>query len=231
MSIPVICPGCKSQFRVSEKFAGKEGPCPKCKAPIKVPAKGPEVQVHAPEEFAAGGRDSKGRLVAKPIPRFEERVRPTTVAVWAAGGVATVAAAWAIGKLENVVAQNGAIALGLLALSPPLAALGYTLLRSDEELGPLRGRDLWLRAGICGAAYAALWGALAALDQRVVVEYWSWLYFAPPFLALGSVTALAAFNLDLASGFFHYAFYLLVTLLLRWVAGLQPLWALGSGPQ
>ena len=37
MAIAVICPGCKASFRVSDKFAGQTGPCPKCKAPDKEP--------------------------------------------------------------------------------------------------------------------------------------------------------------------------------------------------
>src|SRR5262245_6594726 len=37
MPILVTCPGCKAQFNVGEKFAGKQGPCPKCKALITIP--------------------------------------------------------------------------------------------------------------------------------------------------------------------------------------------------
>ena len=38
MSIPVVCPGCRTRFKVSDRFAGQSGACPKCKAKIEVPA-------------------------------------------------------------------------------------------------------------------------------------------------------------------------------------------------
>ena len=44
MPIPVICPGCKASFRVSDKFAGKTGPCPKCKTTIKIPEAVPQTE-------------------------------------------------------------------------------------------------------------------------------------------------------------------------------------------
>lgn len=37
MPIAVSCSSCKTKFTVSDKFAGKQGPCPKCKAPITIP--------------------------------------------------------------------------------------------------------------------------------------------------------------------------------------------------
>ena len=37
MPISVVCPGCKARFNVSDKFAGKKGPCPKCKTVLTVP--------------------------------------------------------------------------------------------------------------------------------------------------------------------------------------------------
>ena len=66
MPIAVICPGCKTNFRVNEKFAGQKGPCPKCKTIVVIPQI-EEVKIHAPEEFESGGKDSKGRPSAKPL--------------------------------------------------------------------------------------------------------------------------------------------------------------------
>jgi hypothetical protein len=55
-------------------------------------------------------------------------------------------------------------------------------------------------------------------------EFWSWLFVAPPFLIMGGLTALACFDLDFGNGIFHYAFYVLVTILLCWVAGMGWVW-------
>src|SRR5262245_48396622 len=98
MPIPVICPNCHARFSVSEKFAGKEGPCPKCKGKIKVPALDEQVVVHAPEEFAGGGKDSKGRPTLKPIARKEAKITPVMIVGIVAALLATVAVAWFLGR-------------------------------------------------------------------------------------------------------------------------------------
>ncbi len=46
MPINVICPGCHARFKVGDQFAGKTGPCPKCKTQIPIPALGYEVVFH-----------------------------------------------------------------------------------------------------------------------------------------------------------------------------------------
>ena len=59
MAIDVLCPGCQKKFRVSDQFAGKKGPCPQCKTIITIPAKGPEVIIHAPETEGPKGSDGR----------------------------------------------------------------------------------------------------------------------------------------------------------------------------
>lgn len=61
---------------MSDKFAGKQGPCPKCKAVIVIPAmeqaKAPEMVIHEPAAVAA----KTGTAIPKPILRKAVRVRP-----------------------------------------------------------------------------------------------------------------------------------------------------------
>ncbi len=76
MAILVVCPGCKKSFNVDDKFAGKTGPCPNCKTKITIPEKKPEVKIHAPDEFAGGGKGVTGKLLLKPIARQETRIKP-----------------------------------------------------------------------------------------------------------------------------------------------------------
>ncbi|MGI8979234.1 MAG: hypothetical protein ACR2FY_08415 [Pirellulaceae bacterium] len=78
MAIDVTCASCKTRFQVSDKFAGKQGPCPKCKKIITVPSKKDEVVIHVPE---SGPKDSKGQLVLKPIARKETRLTPVNIGV------------------------------------------------------------------------------------------------------------------------------------------------------
>ncbi len=229
MPIAVLCPGCKARFSVSEKFAGKKGPCPKCKAVITIPeVAAEEIKVHVPEQFASAGKDSKGRAVSKPIMRQEAKLTPTTIVLLVGATVVCFAVALLLRGIAN---KLPIIIAGLVIISPPLAAAGYTFLR-DDELEPYRGTWLWIRAVLCGLVYAALWGAYWPLPAYGVIsgEAWQWLFVAPVFISLGAAAAWASLDLDFGSGAMHYCFFLLVCLLLRAALGMPPLWAMAGSP-
>ncbi|MGD9719934.1 MAG: hypothetical protein AB7O59_01820 [Pirellulales bacterium] len=228
MPISVVCPGCKARFNVSDKFAGKKGNCPKCKAVITVPElPTEEIKVHVPEQFASGGKDAKGRAVLKPIARVETKVAP--VAMVAVGGVSllVVALAFLLGRMVDD--KVPVVIVGLAIISAPVAYAGYTFLR-DDELEPYRGRALWLRVGLCGLAYAVLWAAYWPLPANGILtgEAWQWLFVAPVFISLGAGVAWATLDLDFGSAAMHYCFFLLVCLLLRFALGMPPLWSVSG---
>jgi hypothetical protein len=226
MPISVVCGGCKTRFEVSEKFAGKQGPCPKCKAIIRIPeVMAAEVKVHAPEEFATGGKDRKGRAITKPIPRVDSKVNSHVVAAIVVGSVLAFAVAL-VGRGLGEAAQYGLITIGLLLLGPPIAVGGYYFLRNDE-LEPYSGQELWIRASLCGVGYAVLWGVYWYLGYQAEIpsEMYHWVFVAPAFIAAGGGLALAAFDLEYSSGALHYCFYVIVTLLLRFAIGWEPIWA------
>ncbi len=79
MAIDVTCIKCHTRFQVSEKFAGKSGPCPKCKATIKIPELKEQVVIHAPE--VSGPTTVTGQPVFKPITRTEVRLTPPQIAI------------------------------------------------------------------------------------------------------------------------------------------------------
>ncbi len=120
-----------------------------------------------------------------------------------------------------------AIIVGLLVISSPVAVLGYSFLR-DDELEPYSGRPLWMRAGLCGLAYAVLWGLYYPLSPLLPGEIWQWLFVAPVFIGAGGAAAYALFDLDFGTASLHYSFYLIVTLLLRAAMGLPPIWVITS---
>ena len=220
MPISVLCPGCKARFSVSEKFAGKKGPCPKCKTVVTVPdAPVAEVKIHVPEEFASGGKDSKGRAVGKPIPRSETRVQPVLITAVVATVLGSLGICFAARHLAEKLPL---IVVGLAFLSPAVAVAGYSFLR-EEELEPYRGRELWIRATICGVVYAILWGVYWRIWPALPGEIYQWLLVAPPIIGVGALAALATFDLDYGSGALHYCFYLMMTLILAAVMGLNPL--------
>src|SRR5262245_45294811 len=96
MPIQVTCPNCHARFNVSDKYARQTGPCPKCKQPIRVPAKTEEVVIHAPDDF--GPKDAKGRGVLKPLERQETAVSPVLIAGIVAAVVGTLVVAFVTGR-------------------------------------------------------------------------------------------------------------------------------------
>jgi len=222
MPISVLCPSCKARFQVSEKFAGKQGPCPKCKAPITIPKLDEQVQIHAPEEFAAGGKTIKGEAVLKPIARKETKLQliPTVIAV--CGAAAVLAIAWVAGDLfQNIYVR----AVALWAVSVPITVAGYSFLR-EEELEPHRGLWLWARAAVCSLGYLALWGAYYFIPPDMRSTTWSWFFIAPIILSMGAGIAWATYDLDFGNAFFHCCFYVACTLALGWIVKLEMPWSI-----
>ncbi|MHC4400285.1 MAG: zinc ribbon domain-containing protein [Planctomycetota bacterium] len=241
MSILVVCPGCKKRFTVSEKFAGRTGPCPSCKTTIKIPEKTGEVEVDDPRGPGTAGKRAAD-IHVQPILRPEATWNPVLAAIIGGASLVVLIGTWILGRADAFV--GGATlpllgvglmpVIGLLLISPPLVIAGYSFLQNDEDLAPYRGKELYLRAGICSLAYIVLWGAYAyAVSHEWVGELWTWLYVAPPIFLAGGFIAFASLDLEYGLGFFHYSFYAFVTGLLRWVAGMGWVWDIpvtGGGP-
>lgn len=217
MAILVVCPGCTSRFTVSDQFAGRTGPCPKCKKPITVPT--PEAQkvtIHEPERPAA---TPGAKPLTVPFKSLDRPVPPVAFAVGGAGAVLCLLAAW----LSKTVAGGPPPAWLQLAtafvVGIPCAAIGYAALR-DRELEAYRGAALFVRCLACAAVYAALWAVRGLLPADATREMWQWLFIAPAFIAPGALAALVAFDLDWGPAAAHFSFYVLFTALLRGLAGM-----------
>jgi hypothetical protein len=237
MAILVVCTGCRKRFSVSDQFAGKSGPCPSCKTVIRIPGKGEEVKVHAPEEFGGGGRSTTGQLVLKPIARSETRFSLIVALAISGAVILAVIGAYLGGqrdlfgtKTEQQIwtqtrTQILACTIALVLITPPLVVAGYTFLRPGDDLDPYRGKALYLRASICSAAYIILWGLYCFFATGMLTDaIWSWMLVAAPFFVLGALAALSTLDLDFGSGFLHYTFYILVTIALRWLADFPAIW-------
>jgi len=219
MPIQVVCAGCRSRFSVSDQFAGRTGPCPKCKQPIVIPAAPPkDVQIHEPETT----KTIRGRGPINPIVRFDKPVSTVAIVATAAAAVATLLFAllsrliWGPGQ-----APPWLLAAAAVATSWPCVRLGYAMVR-DRELEPYSGRSLLLRSLICAAVYAALWGVRGLLPPEMTTDMWQWLFIAPIFFFVAALAALATLDLDWGQGVAHYSLYVIFTALLRWLAGFMP---------
>ncbi len=233
MPIQVICRSCHARFAVSEKFAGKKGPCPKCKAEITVPETKDEVVIHAPEDFDSGGKTATGQLALKPIQRKEVKLSAVAVAGTLGAIVAVFLVAWMFhpGSDDDPPPPPPmlVLALGAIALAPPLVWGGYSFLR-DDELEPYRHVSLWIRVAICSVVYALLWGFFLAVktyllqgsgDEQLGLLPLAFVILA--FLALGALAAHTSLDLDPTTAVFHYGLYIVVTVLLRLTMGMYAL--------
>ena len=218
MAIQVVCPGCKARFSVSDQFAGRSGPCPKCKKPITIPAPIQSVQIHEPEAPITSSKGT-GKVPTAPLRRIDKPIATMVVTLTVIGTVATLLFA----LLARLACGPGGAPTWLLAVAAMVTALpcvriGYTILR-EKELEPYSGQSLLVRSLVCAAVYAILWGVRSLLPAETTAEMWQWLYIAPLFFAAGGLAALATLELSWGNGIAHCSLYVLFTTLLRWLAG------------
>jgi hypothetical protein len=114
------------------------------------------------------------------------------------------------------------VTLVLLTLSPVLVMAAYQFLY-DDELEPYRNKELYIRVAACAATYAVLWALLALIKSQGVPldELLPWLVIAPLYFVAGTFTAQFSLDLEMGNAFFHYAFYVVVTIVLATIAGIR----------
>lgn len=237
MAIQVTCPKCLTRFKVGDQHAGKTGACPKCKGPIVIPAASEEVVIHAPE-LEAGAKDASGRSVLKPIKRKETKFQLNSALIIGGGVLLALGLAFLAGRSGLTdQAKLYVRIVGAILLGPPLALAGYTFMRNDEELEPIRGKELLVRCLACGLAYAAAWGIYWYVGYQVfgaddyrngALEIFQVGILAGIAAAIGTGAAFVSFDFEPLVGFFHFALYFAATIILRLVMGLPFLPGVGG---
>ena len=219
MSIRVTCPGCHTRFNVSDKFAGRDGPCPKCRATIRIPDKEHEVVIHAPAE--ASPKAKTDAAISRPIFRREVVISPLLWTVIVGVIVTLFALAvllrWQIA--DKVHFPLGILIVGAIVVAFPAVYAGYGVLR-DSELQAFLGRELWIRITICAAIYAALWFVMPVTNYAIHgYDMITWSLAMAIMIAVGGGVALSVLDFDYLNGVLHYGLYLGCALLLRWIMG------------
>lgn len=224
MPIQVTCRHCLKRFQVSDKFAGKTGPCPSCKKPIEIPKLEDQVVIHAPVDDAP--KDSKGQSVLKPIKRQETDV--TRLGLFLTIGA--IVAVFAFAFIFRFTSEDGAAPIwarlvGLIALAPPLVWSGYSFLY-DQEREPYVGPELRIRVAICSAIFAVLWCVYAfvpsyvlELDQAAQMSWTSFGITLCIMIALGALASAGTFELEYFSGVIHAGLYFIAIVLLAFTSG------------
>jgi hypothetical protein len=223
MAISVVCSTCQARFKVSDKFAGQTGPCPKCKNPIKIPKASSDVTIHDPTEATAS--PNVGHMPTSPIVFKQESFSRVALTLVFSAGVLLFLAAYVAGKIFEIEPGRIEIPIFLQAVTAVLVAIpcvkiGYTVMR-DKELEPYRGQQLAIRVLICSVAYASLWLVRGMIGIENP-EIWQWLFLAPVFLFAGGLTAVVSFDLDWSVAVSHYSLYVVLIALVRYISGLQP---------
>lgn len=222
MPIPVTCPSCFKRFNVSDQFAGKSGPCPNCKKPIKIPDKSEQVVIHAPEE--AGPKDSKGRAVLRPIRRKDVSLSLPVVMAVALGTIVVFGVALGLGLSGG--APTIFLALSSIVLAIPIAIVGYWFLH-DDELEGYTGKPLLIRTAICALAMAATWAIYVFVPTYLLEDYRStadidglqMAILIAVMIGLGTVASVLIFELEVVQGMLHYMLYFVLTFILAWLSG------------
>ncbi len=225
MAIIVTCPGCHKSFSVKDEFGGRKGPCPKCKTIITIPMPDKKVKVHGGEAFETGGTNASGEFVLKPIKRRETIFKPKTFAIITGSALLLFLLTWLLGGILQKVPI--AAYVGLILLTPPLVYAPYFFLRDTEAIEDLSKSALIFRTIVCSVIYLAFWTvyiffapALAnAFDA--LFSYMTWPFAAIPLLIMGGIIAAFLFDLEMIDGYVHTTFYVAVTALLFWTAGLS----------
>lgn len=223
MPIAVTCPKCLTRFSVNEKFAGKKGPCPKCKNEITIPELTEQVVIHAPPDVAP--KDSKGQSVLKPIKRKEAKF--SRALIWGSVGGVAGAILLALGMRMTGGTPIIMRIIVALAVAPPLVRFGYAISR-DSELEPYVGRELWNRVWITSAVLAATWLIYVFITPYVLdIDYASEMGLLASGISLvvmltfGSIAAMAAFELEFFGGMIIAGVYVAATLLLAILGAVQ----------
>jgi hypothetical protein len=225
MPIRVTCTKCHARFNVSEKFAGKEGPCPKCKTKIRVPLPTEEVQISAPK--SKGPTDTQGKAIIDPIMRKDTVLSTLQIVLLAVGIISFLVVALVMQfmiKDWNTTVGWALLGVGALAVAAPIIFIAYAIFRDQEREG-YSGSDLWRRVAICAVVYAVAWILLpvAAYAFNGQYEIGSYVLATVGMFAAGTVAAVACFEFEWLMGSVHYGLYFGIALLGRMLAGLPVL--------
>jgi hypothetical protein len=223
MPIQVTCPGCLSRFAVSEKYAGKKGPCPKCKKEITIPDVAEQVVIHAPEH--SGPKDSKGVSVLKPITRTEFKVGKVTWILCSIAILAILAIALGV-RFSGTEPPTILLILGAVGLAPPIVMLGYTFFR-DDELEGYTGQEYLIRTAICSTLFAMTWliywglGYYFENDTLSEITTVQMAIFIGVMAAVGLGVSLVTFELEVGQAALHYLAYFAICFLLAMLMGVE----------
>ncbi|MBQ2620317.1 MAG: hypothetical protein IJF84_03170 [Thermoguttaceae bacterium] len=226
MAITVTCPGCHKKFVVSEKFAGKSGPCKYCKTIIKIPNEVPaaeKVVIHGGDSFSSGGKNAEGKLVLKPLERSVKKFNRVRALLVTIGILGALLATFIVGKTINLNENFLIASAGLCVVTPMIVGGLYPLVKKDEMLESIHGFDFYWRTGVISVVYAGMWGILSYLMYTRTLTPQTptmWAICSIALTLFGIFMCMCFYELEWGNAAFHTLAFICVTLLLRYLAGI-----------
>lgn len=212
MSIHVICPGCMRQFEVSDRFAGKKGPCPKCGHIIEIP-KG-NVVVHAPDEIIVEGRKVKNPDFVQPIERAPFAFTRRQIILNVIGAILVISFAVLFSNIDREQPIKWiAGALGTFVVAFPLARYGYILIRNPDDLEIFLGGELHRKSFLVALGYSFAWFLFEGLMIYMNPGFFFFLYLVP-IAILAAFIPLVVFDIDYGNSFMLFTLFVLLMILL-----------------
>lgn len=212
MGIRVICPGCMRRFEVSERFAGKKGPCPKCGHMIEIPKE--NVVIHAPDEIIIEGKKVKNPDFVRPIEREAFAFTRKQIVANIIGMFVILAFAWLFHFLGSGPLKWMAGTAGIFVVAFELAKAGYILVRDPDDLEIFLGRELFRKSCMVALGYVAAWLIFEALIFFLNPGFFFFFYLVP-IAALAAFIPLIVFDTDFGDSFMLFVIFALCVTLIR----------------
>ncbi|MDR2169600.1 MAG: hypothetical protein LBP59_05615 [Planctomycetaceae bacterium] len=220
------------RFKVSDKFAGMNGPCPNCKTIISIPKA--SIKIHGDDEIETGkntaeknntGKSGTGRPVLKPISRLDLGFDVKEAKRYFLITLGVFLFAFLIGFIvPRGLILNIIGVIGLCAIAFPISLFGYQLLRDKEELFMLTGSDLYKTTGTCAVIYAAIWISFEIFVWYMRADYiFVWVYFFA-FGVFAALLAHAVLDITFGNSALHFLIFSFIVLLLRGITNIGWLW-------
>ena len=222
MSLHVICPGCLKRFQVSERFAGKQGPCPNCSANISIPKEA--VTIHG-VDGTESKNEKKQRFISPPIARINRVFDPVQTQYSILGILGVLLLTFLLGCIPMYAVFRSLLGmLGLCLIAFQLVLFGYQCLRDREQIFAFTGEELYCRTGIVAAGYVILWCVFEYCLATTQAEFFiAGLYFLA-FAVLAALLCHPLLEMKTPNAFLHYSIFSFSTVFLRFLIGLGWFW-------
>lgn len=201
-----------ARFEVSDRFAGKKGPCPKCGHIIEIPKE--NVVIQNPDEMMVGGKKVKNPDYIRPIEQKTFSFTGRAILV----NLVTIAVVLLIATVFHFIhCIPIAIPVGILlslAVAFPLLKYGYMTFRDPNDLEIFLGGTLGKKSAIGAVGFVVFWLLFEILLLYMNQGGFAWVYLIPVAFLMAFIP-IVLFDLKFTDALAIAAVFALAAVLLR----------------